>query len=71
MYQLDDGTQWPKKGNPYWSWTYGHSHDMENDRISIFEQAEHVDGGFHVRVDDPKLFEQFCTIPAIRRLGAG
>lgn len=71
LYKMEDGTQWPEKGDPYWSWTYGHSHDLDNDYISIFEQAEHVDGGFHVRVNDPNLFEQFCTIPAIRRLGSG
>jgi hypothetical protein len=71
LFKMEDGTQWPEKGDPYWSWTYSHSHDVENDYISIFEQAEHVDGGFHIRFDDADLFERFCTIPAIRRLGSG
>jgi hypothetical protein len=28
-----------------------------------------VDGGFKARYDDPDLYEQFCAIPAVRRLG--
>jgi hypothetical protein len=69
LFRTKDGTQWPAKGDPYWSWTYCHMHDFSNDNVSIFEQAEHVDGGFKARYDAPNLYDQFCTIPAVRRLG--
>ena len=55
LFKLADGTQWPANGDPYWSWTYAHSHDLAKDYISIYEQGEHVDDGYQIRFDDPKL----------------
>ena len=54
---------------PYWSWTHVHSHDVQNDKISILEHVRSIEGGYEERVDDPKVYEQFCTKAAIRRLG--
>lgn len=74
VYQLPNGsapnvTQWPQTGDPYWSWTYTHLHNIQNDTISSPQQVREIDGGYRVRVDDPGVYEQFCTIPAVRRLG--
>jgi len=56
-------------GNPYVSWTYFHSHDVQSDLISTIQQTSEIDGGYKVRVNDPDVYEKFCTVSAIRRLG--
>ena len=53
----------------YWSWTHVHSHDVQNDKISILEQVKSISGGYECRVNDPTVYENFCTQAAIRRLG--
>ena len=68
-YQMPDGTQWPPKGDPYWSWTQLSIHNMKTDSISLLQHVHEIDGGFKVRVNDPAIYDQFCTIPAVRRLG--
>jgi len=68
-YQLPDGTQWPAKGEPYWSWTQLTVHNMQRDSLSLMQHVYEIDGGYKVRLNDPELYEQFCTIPAVRRLG--
>ena len=69
VYQMPDGNKWPATGDPYWSWTQSASHDVNTDAISIVQQVAEIEGGFKVRVDDPDVYEQFCTIQAVRRLG--
>jgi len=66
---MPNGTQWPATGEPYWSWTQSASHNVRTDSISIVQQVAEIDGGFNVRIDDPDVYEQFCTIQAVRRLG--
>lgn len=56
-------------GNPYISWTYFHSHDVQSDNISTIQQVSEIDGGHKVRINDPAVYENFCTVSAIRRLG--
>lgn len=68
-YQLPDGTQWPETGDPYWAWTSLTIHNMKNDSISLLQHVYSIDGGYKVRLNDPDIYEQFCTIPAVRRLG--
>jgi len=69
VYEMPNGTQWPATGEPYWSWTQSASHNVRTDSISIVQQVAEIDGGFKVRIDDPDVYEQFCTIQAVRRLG--
>ena len=68
-YQLPDGTQWPKTGDPYWAWTQLTIHDRKSDSISLMQHVSELDSGFKLLVNDPSIYEQFCTIPAVRRLG--
>ncbi len=68
-YQLPDGTQWPETGDPYWAWTQLTIHDLKTDSISLMQHVYEIDGGFKLRVNDPNIYHQFCTIPAVRRLG--
>jgi hypothetical protein len=68
-YRMPDGTQWPPTGDPYWSWTQLSIHNMKTDSISLLQHVHEIDGGFKVRVNDPAIYQQFCTIPAVRRLG--
>ncbi|NQV20775.1 MAG: DUF1329 domain-containing protein, partial [Rhodospirillales bacterium] len=69
MYELSNGTQWPKTGTPYWSWSFSNTHNIQTDSLSTSHQVHEVDGGYTTRVDDPTVYENFCTIPAVRRLG--
>jgi hypothetical protein len=69
LYQMPDGTQWPEKGDPYWSWTKLTAHNMPRDSISLMQHVREIDGGFKVRLNEPELYQEFCTIPAVRRLG--
>jgi hypothetical protein len=57
------------QGYPYWSWTHVHSHDIQNDRISVIEHCKEIVGGYGNVVNDPGIYEEFCTKAAIRRLG--
>ncbi len=69
VYQMPDGIQWPEKGDPYWSWTKLTVHNMHRDSITLMQHVNEIDGGFKVRLNEPELFDEFCTIPAVRRLG--
>ncbi len=68
---------WDKEGNsfksrlphPVWSWTHVHSHDIQSDRITIFQQVPRIAGGFETNFNDPDAYEKFTTEAAIRRLG--
>ena len=68
-YQKASGEVWPNAQEPYWSWTHVHSHDIQSDYISILQQVKGIDGGYDCRVDDPGVYDAFCTQAAIRRLG--
>lgn len=54
---------------PTWSWTHVHSHDIQTNRMSRFVQAKQVRGGFYSGYNQDNLYDQYMTIPAIRRLG--
>ena len=69
VYELPDGTRWPEKGDLYWSWISLCIHNIQNDTVSLVQHVAEIDGGFKVRVNDPDIYENFCTIPAVRRLG--
>ncbi len=56
--------------HPAWSWTHVHSHDIQTDRMSRFIQAKEVRGGFYSGYNQDNLYDQYMTIPAIRRLGS-
>lgn len=65
------GVQWTGgRKDPYWSWCSVHSHDIQSDRISVLEQVREIAGGYVCRVNDPAVYDEFCTEAAIRRLGA-
>lgn len=64
-----DGARWDGgQSIPYWSWTHVHSHDIQSDKISVLEHVRQI-AGYEERVDDPAVYDQFCTQAAIRRLG--
>jgi hypothetical protein len=69
LYRMPNSTQWPETGDPYWSWTSAHLHNIQTDTVSAPQQVHEIDGGFKARLNDPAIYEQFCTIPAVRRLG--
>lgn len=54
--------------HPYWSWCTVHVHDVQTNRISRLQQVRQVPG-HKMRVNDPGVFDEFLTLPALRRLG--
>jgi len=54
----------------FWSWTHvHHAHDPQNNRMSPFYRAQEVPGGYHVDIDNPRLFGDLCSIETQERLG--
>jgi len=67
----DDGTNRVMDGaHPYWSWCHVHAHNIQTNRISRLQQVKAIAGGYQMRVNDPAVYDQFCTMQAIRRLGS-
>jgi len=69
-YERKPGMKWIE-GTPdtFVSWSYVHAHDLQSNRMSRFYYAQTVPGGYYATVDSPRLFEDFCTIEALERLG--
>jgi Protein of unknown function (DUF1329) len=66
-YERKPGMKW-FEGTPdhFVSW-YVHAHDLQSNRMSRFYCAQRVNGGYHATVDDPNLFDNFCTMEALER----
>jgi hypothetical protein len=69
-YERKPGMKWIE-GTPdhFFSWSHVHAHDLQSNRMSRFYYAQSVPGGYHATVDDPSLFDNFCTMEALERLG--
>jgi hypothetical protein len=65
------GIQWPE-GMPdsFWaSYLNMHMYDMKSGRMSRMGIVPEISGGLRSSIDNPRLYEQFCTLDAIRRQG--
>jgi len=65
------GMEWPE-GMPdeFWaSYLNMHMFDMKSGRMSRMGILPRITGGYINSIDDPKLYYEFCTLNAIRRLG--
>src|SRR6266851_1271752 len=62
--------QWPDNGDPYWSWTHVINQDFQSGTITLFQQVRECYGGFKTSVDDPKVFEEWCSPEALKSHGA-
>ncbi|MDD3763520.1 MAG: DUF1329 domain-containing protein [Nevskiales bacterium] len=58
-------------GNPDWSWTYIHSHDVQSNRMSRIHQTESCAGGYKslLTAGDTDVYNKYLTTTAIQRLG--
>jgi hypothetical protein len=56
-------------GNPAWSWSWYHSHDMQGDTMSRFQQTDKVSGGYKSEYNKGDLYDNYMTKSAMRRLG--
>jgi hypothetical protein len=67
-YERKPGMKW-FEGIPdhFVSWSHVHAHDLQSNRMSRFYCAQTVPGGYHASVDDPSLFDNFCTMEALER----
>ncbi len=70
FYERKPGMKWiegvPEK---FWEWTHVHAYDMQSHRMQHFQVVQEITGGFHTTLNDPKLFDEFCSMSALRRLG--
>ncbi len=74
--ELDDyavrkpGMEWPE-GWPdrVWSFMNIHHYDHKSGRMSRIGLVPKIAGGFTNKYNDPKTYDAFCTLDAIRRLG--
>ncbi|MEZ0155858.1 MAG: DUF1329 domain-containing protein [Candidatus Reddybacter sp.] len=57
-------------GNPEWSWSYIHSHDVQADRFTRFNQVEKIKGGIKTQFNSENAYEKYLTVQAIRKLGS-
>ena len=56
--------------HPYWSWVHVHAHDVQSNRMSRLKQVQEIAGGWKMFVNrDVKVFDEFLTTAALRRLG--
>jgi hypothetical protein len=65
------GMQWPE-GMPdsFWaSYLNMHMYDMKSGRMSRMGIVPEISGGLRSSIDNPRLYEQFCTLEAIRSQG--
>lgn len=53
-----------------WTWTGVHSHDVQTNRMSRFNQVKSIAGGVSSGRNIDGLYEKYMTAQAIRRLGA-
>ncbi|NQV22116.1 MAG: hypothetical protein HQ511_11930, partial [Rhodospirillales bacterium] len=58
-----------RKEDTMWAWNYVHSHDLQSDYISLLQHVPEIAGGYKLRLNDPSLYENYCTMSAIRRMG--
>ncbi|TJY63255.1 DUF1329 domain-containing protein [Sinimarinibacterium sp. CAU 1509] len=58
-------------GNPDWSWTYLHSHDVQSNRMSRIMHTESCSGGYksELSAGSDDVYNKFMTTTAIQRLG--
>ena len=57
-------------GKPMWSWVHVHSHDIQSDNISLLQHVKQLPGGYGTKMNDPGLYDQYCTPQALQQLGA-
>lgn len=59
-------------GNPAWSWTYLHSHDIQANRMSRIMHTENTTGGYKsvFSTDGVDVYNKYLTNQAIQRLGS-
>ncbi|MFP5307252.1 MAG: DUF1329 domain-containing protein [Gammaproteobacteria bacterium] len=70
-YQNGNAVVKDAQGNPEWSWTYIHSHDIQSNRMSRLVQAQSGAGGYksQLTAGDVDVYNKFLTTTAIQRLG--
>jgi hypothetical protein len=68
LYEKPSGEKYAAGGETFWSWTHVHIHDIQADRLSLITQLKKIEGYSHT-FNDPSIYERFCTLQAIQRLG--
>jgi hypothetical protein len=53
-----------------WSWVQVHSSDVLSNNISLLQHARSLPGGYQTKMNDPGLYNNYCTMQALQQLGA-
>jgi len=69
LYEKPSGEHFAVGGETYWSWTHLHIHDFQKDRLSAACQLKKNNRGYVTTFNDPDVYDSFCTMQALRRLG--
>lgn len=69
LFEKPSGEKFAVNGETHWSWTQLHIHDIQDDRLSAIMQVRRNERGFTSTFNDPDVYEDFCTLQAIGRLG--
>jgi len=64
------GVKWPD-GVPqnFWAWSTIHAMDMQSGKMTRMALAPSITGGYTPTFEDPKLFDGYCSLDALRRIG--
>ncbi len=68
--KADGGVEWPT-GAPdkFWWWTHVIPYDIQSNTCSRMQLTPEITGGYKIRINDPGIFEEYCSMSALRRLG--
>ena len=70
IYKNKAGQQWPEGGTPYVSWSFAEAYDLQSGLTSRLEQVKELPG-WQIKVNDPAVFQSYCNVQALQRLGSG
>lgn len=70
LYEDDKGNKFSIGAqDPHWSWTGVHFHNVQTDWVTLMDHAKTIPGGYTEKINDPSIYEEFCTLKALNRLG--
>jgi len=68
--KADGGVDWPSSApDKFWWWAHVHAYDVQNETLAKLQLTPEVTGGYTIRINDPAIFNEFCSMSALRRMG--
>lgn len=54
---------------PTWTYTHIHAMDLDTGKMTRNQLLPEITGGYKLSFDDPSLFDSYCSLEALRRIG--